>query len=902
MRKHFLLLLYLGQRKIPLLHKYIKTHKNRDYILFQGFEARGTIISDRWRSQMNLFHDEHKGGQVSRVPGQCQIKNPVGEHKIGDAPAICTKEHTINQGKLTVKLVFKTKNRQNLLSAENLKSICRLEMEIMRKYRHFPDHCHKANGTQHCCPSWSVGHYIALLNGSTSCLSIDETQVEKTKQLLSTCYGYYINGTLKPNCWDFRRNGTTLGSCNSVPRRCTTFNAVYNILHYLADKFVLSDRSGPFLRYSLVLVPVKENEEFQVDIYKSLLKNSGISDGNVVLDGYELSKLKYEIFNERMLADLYLAALAMIFIMIILWLYTRSLLVTSLVALIVVSSLVIAYFIYTIILDMKFFPFLNVLTSVFLVGIAADDAFVYIDIWNQSTREQRAKRGRPTLNEEEHEQEMIRVTVNTMKHASLSMFVTSFTTSSAFFASLTSEITSIRLFGLYSGLSILCMFFLMVTWFPAAVIIEQTAFSGCGCCVVLCGKLRENFFKGTCKVRAVIDKLIAWHNAFFTDVLPRVVIKLRYFWVVFFFLLAAGGVVVSTVEPGLKLPSSQDFQMFHESHILEKYPLQLKKNFHFETTKRSSFQINLIWGIQAIDTGDQFDPYDMGSLNWDDNFDIASKQGQQWIVEFIRRLKKQSFFAKDQKLANGCFIEEFFAYMKRNCSEKNTKCCKVSKFPYEPDVFSQCMLRMQCEKIKQIQFSSQSITDGAPLFDKTGRLRAVSLNFDSNVPFTWSYDPADSFWKDTEKWTIGEFNKAPSCASGWFISELQFYDLQKSLSKGTFLSMGISLAIAFGVMLLTTGNVHISVFAIVTITCALGVTVGSLVLMGWKLNILESITLSVSVGLSVDFALHYGVAYVLAVDKTNRRSRVFFSMTGMSSAITMAAFTTFMTGKYFNDS
>ncbi|CAB4036347.1 dispatched homolog 1 isoform X1 [Paramuricea clavata] len=110
--------------------------------------------------------------------------------------------------------------------------------------------------------------------------------------------------------------------------------------------------------------------------------------------------------------------------------------------------------------------------------------------------------------------------------------------------------------------------------------------------------------------------------------------------------------------------------------------------------------------------------------------------------------------------------------------------------------------------------------------------------------------------------------------------------------------MGIALAIAFGVMLalLTTGNVYIGVFAIISITCTLGVTVGSLILMGWKLNIIESITLSLSVGLSVDFELHYGVAYVLAVDKNDRKSRVLFSMTEMSSAVIMAAFTTFIAG------
>ena len=840
---------------------------------------------------MNLFHSEHRG-EITRVPVRCGIKYPIGEQEIGNAPAICSKEQTFNQGRLTVKLVFSTKNGQNLLTAENLKSICRLEHRIVRKYKNFEEYCHKANGTQHCCPSWSVGHYISLLNGNPSCFNTHETEVKKASSLLTICSKYYHDGTLKSNCWDFAKNGKGVGRCSQVPDTCTTFNAVYNIFHYLTDRHFLSDGSNYslFLRYSLVLVPVKENEHFQVAIYKSYLKDGDISDGNVILSGYELSKLKSEIFNELMLADLYLSAIAMLIIMFILWVYTRSFLITSLVGLIVVSSLVIAYFMYTIVLGMKFFPFLNILTSLILVGIAADDAFVYVDIWNQSMCAHRAKRKGPPLSEDERDQELISVTVDTMKHASLSMFVTSFTTSSAFFACLTSEITSIRLFGLYSGLSIICMLFLMVTWFPAAVIIEQTVFSRFGCCFEFMGKLQETIFKDI--MRTAIDKLVAWHRGFFMDFLPRVVIKLRYFWLVFFFLLATGGIVVATVKPGIQFPTSQDFQLFHESHILEKYSLKLKNNFHFETTKRSSFPINLVWGIKATDTGDQFDPYDMGGLKWDSDFDIASQKGQQWIVSFISRLKKQPFFPKDKKLAKICFVEDFFAYMMMNCTTNDRICCKDSTFPYNLTIFSKCMIQMQCQRIKEIR----SVTNGAPLFDANGRLRAISLKFESNVPFTWSYDQADRFWKETESWALTEFNKAPPSANGWFISELRFYDLQKSLSKGTFISMGIALAIAFGVMLLTTGNLYISVFAITAITCTLGVTVGSLILMGWKLNIIESITLSLSVGLSVDFTLHYGVAYVLAVDKNDRKSRVLFSMTGMSSAVTMAAFTTFIAG------
>eukprot|EP00058_Branchiostoma_floridae_P027996 XP_002613487.1 hypothetical protein BRAFLDRAFT_119843 [Branchiostoma floridae] len=96
-------------------------------------------------------------------------------------------------------------------------------------------------------------------------------------------------------------------------------------------------------------------------------------------------------------------------------------------------------------------------------------------------------------------------------------------------------------------------------------------------------------------------------------------------------------------------------------------------------------------------------------------------------------------------------------------------------------------------------------------------------------------------------------------------------------------------------MFVTTLNVLISLYAILSIVGTIVVTVGSLVLLNWELNILESVIMSVAVGLSVDFSVHYGVAYRLAPEK-DRESRVIFSLSRMGSAITMAALTTFVAG------
>lgn len=107
--------------------------------------------------------------------------------------------------------------------------------------------------------------------------------------------------------------------------------------------------------------------------------------------------------------------------------------------------------------------------------------------------------------------------------------------------------------------------------------------------------------------------------------------------------------------------------------------------------------------------------------------------------------------------------------------------------------------------------------------------------------------------------------------------------------------MALSVAVAFSVMLLTTWNIIISLYAILSIAGTIFVTVGSLVLLGWELNILESVTISVAVGLSVDFAVHYGVAYRLAPEP-DREGKVIFSLSRMGSAIAMAALTTFVAG------
>ena len=730
----------------------------------------------------------------------------------------------------------------------------------------------------------------------------------------------------------------------------------------------------------------------QVAVYEKHLKNGDVIDGDVKLSGTDFHYLKFIMFNKMLTKDLVYPTIAMLAVLIIMWFYTESVILTMLLVVSVVSALIIAYFLYMKVFGLDFFPFLNVTTLIFLVGIGADDAFVYTDVWRQS------KKLHPGAT-------LTKITAETLKHASLSMFVTSFTTAAAFLANLSSEITSIRCFGLYAGTAILCKFALMLTWFPAAVVInekwceqracqaEQRRRDKClergkngknqisneipsivlsrassveeGSIFCLDGSSKEatsdliqseltdismvvnyseaEFEKQSDAERSTTDTISeinlslkenpelsmsetnsrisqapkgyvglmryhynrtvrAWARYCFDKMFPEIVHRLRFAWVAFFFVLTVAGLVVLLYKPGLQLPTSTDFQMFDSNHPLEAYDLYLKDRFRFESSTSQdgvTFNIYIFWGLEAMDTGDWLDPFDFGELRWDKSFDIAHPDSQRWLLHFCRKLREQDFYAKKSGIEEKCFIETFY---NQSCDmDPLTRivrfpCCKNSSSLFDKRTLSVCST-VAAYQHAALQYQKVDPSIGYIIYEGE-EMKGISMHITSTIPLSRAYEPARKFWTKIETWMAKEMETAPpGMRNGWFISQLEFYDLQRSLSDGTVTSMGISVLTAFAVMLLTTMNIFVSIYAITTIIGILSLTIGTLVLGGWKLNILESITMSVAVGLSIDLAMHFGVAYCLATNKNCRKARVAFSLSRMGSAITMAAVTTFIAGK-----
>jgi predicted RND superfamily exporter protein len=96
-------------------------------------------------------------------------------------------------------------------------------------------------------------------------------------------------------------------------------------------------------------------------------------------------------------------------------------------------------------------------------------------------------------------------------------------------------------------------------------------------------------------------------------------------------------------------------------------------------------------------------------------------------------------------------------------------------------------------------------------------------------------------------------------ANKWIYMVVQELYVSMALS-----GIGIGLAIAFVVLLLSTHNLIITILCIITICCVLICVVGSTVAMGWQLGSVEALCFMTLTGFSVDYVVHLAHSYMKA--------------------------------------
>lgn len=789
----------------------------------------------------------------------------------------------------------------DLWSMEGVLAQCHID-GVLRENVHFRSLCQtqvNRNGVvdHKCCRSWSPANYVALLSNRSSCLGVTENDLSRVKTLLQQCAYYYHNRQLSPNCAE------DLNCQKKMPTECYMRNAVYHLLHYLLDvNFIPSHQTdynnnqNSSLHSVMLFLPIAASSA-TLDFYKAI-DNYDLEYGNFRVQGMQLG-LKSTLFDRDILSDSSLVIAGFIFVTLCIWIYTGSIVLTIATIFAVLFSLGISYATYTNILHIQFFPFMNLLAIVVAVGIGADDAFIYCKVW-ESRKQQKLSNGG-----------LVRLVQETMKHAFPSMFVTSLTTAVAFFASIVSNVTAINCFSLFSGMTVIANFLLMITWLPACVVVSEHC--------KLSTLSPVNFI--TRKIIRPLRSLGDEVTLGFTSFLTGLVLRLRWFWLLGLGIMAIACCNVVFHHPGLQLPDYIDFQLFHNTHPFEQYDLVYSRRFWFERYEMiggdaAVLPLRFVWGINPVDNGDYLDPRKRGTPDWDETFDVSDPQSQLWLAKFCQNLRSQSFYRSTMgPLLSNCFIEPLRSWMQRNpCKDPidkvvNKPCCSSSNFPYEPTVLEKCaaVASRKLHKTPNLWIRTGPLSPG-PKFAKepllsaqttndtlaikaTPKIKALIVEYDSTYAYSLSFGNMDKFFNQVESWMQNELRTAPKgMRRGWFISHLEFYELQRTLYQGTLYAMGVSLTLALIVLALVTLNPLISLCAIIAIGAVIIVTVAILILLGWKLNILESVAVTTAIGLAVDFSLHYAVSYKACISE-KKIDRVKTALQQMGGPTLMAAIT-----------
>ncbi|ELT92141.1 hypothetical protein CAPTEDRAFT_215001 [Capitella teleta] len=819
----------------------------------EGFIVRGSTLSGRG-VQLTAVSDSIRKGILTGAP-----RFGPGKRKKRSTVHTCANSFVpgTRHAALTVDSV---PGGSDLLQLDNFKSLCEARERIGKLWSYEP------------CPEsvFTIADLIGTIFRK-SCHNVSNEDIIEAKRLMGVC----MNATAPSS------------ECVPLELAWTFVDRDY--------KAGLLRGEEPELTRTRILVATRYATEdgASISFYHSISDIKRISRA-VEITGMQASSrgVDDEIFRGYLISDLMFFGVAMLTIVVIMLLYTRSMSLVLATFLGILFSFIMAYFVYHYILQMRFFPFLNILALLVLIAVGADDVFVFHDAWQSAKQDFYASHqvnlgtdnpafqadgdeDPPTpenssVGEQPHPFNTILsdyVMPEAFGHAIRSVLITSLTTAAAFATNFASKIVVIRCFGIFGMSCILVNFVLMMTWIPAFVVCRELFDHNC------CFKKRRS----ESTLTKITKRIAQLSDQMFHNILPMLTTKAFFVWLVVCIGMGIGGLVLSFVNPRLKMPTSvSEMQFFPPGNILEKYKEIGPQFLHGVVDATTPIRITFIFGVSQRDTTDHLDPFSKGKLELVP-FSIASTEDRESLQNFCHALKEQTWLSGHSALQ--CYLDAFYDQVISNCSGR-TGCCEKED-PHSDDTFKVCFAN----------FTSHLPAFGTPLY-KNDKLVAFMFSASTILNDT-SFDATKKLLENLNNFV--KVNQGTLKDGYAYSSFFYLFDMQDHLGTGMWTALWISLGISVIILFLTTMNLLISLYSVITIAVTIFTTFGSLVLLGWELNIVESAIMTLAVGLSIDFTIHYGVAYVQS-SKEARSERVKESFQRVGSSVTMAGLTTFMAG------
>ena len=626
--------------------------------------------------------------------------------------------------------------------------------------------------------------------------------------------------------------------------------------------------------------------DWVIEVESEVLNNNNKDDFDIRMTWLEETLLD-AAFNDLIFGDTIFALVAIVVLWIYMWFHTGSLFLSLGSMCHILLSFSWAVFFFTVIYQITIFPFLNVLGIYIILGIGADDVFIFLDAWKQSKKLSGVNESLETR------------MAWTYARACKAMLITSFTTAVAFFINGVSTVVAVALFGIFTGTMIFLNYLLVVTWFPLIVLfwtnhLEHRTFSNwCGfkkteedseaesdeedenysCCFCiplekpflakpeedsLIGKFlhheehEENLEKDIYAEN--IDKFRFLEKFFYNYYVPFLA-RAKYFCLFFFCILLA----LTIAGASMLAPSDEPARFLPTNHPIQ-IAFDLTSDF---SASNAQSQVQLFWGIDRLDTSGR-DPYnfeDQGTIVWNPDFDLSQQSSQELFLQVCDELRGNlgvSLEIRDQEIF--CVMEEFNNFHNLSPGQFITGTAFLPAFVNFTENF---------ETVETFAVAGSNIltfedTVGWDVLDAENgiqTLRHVSivgnLTFEPGAQFEdvlSVFDLWDEYIQVLEtraETTAPGMTRPLQSAEDWRQAETQ-----RQLVATAVLGIAVSLALAFVVISISSKNFIVAFLTTVAIGGIVCFVLTFIVLIGWGLGIIESISITILVGLSVDYVTH----------------------------------------------
>eukprot|EP01064_Diplonema_japonicum_P006047 TRINITY_DN13_c0_g1_i9.p1 TRINITY_DN13_c0_g1~~TRINITY_DN13_c0_g1_i9.p1 ORF type:complete len:1041 (+),score=286.38 TRINITY_DN13_c0_g1_i9:142-3264(+) len=609
------------------------------------------------------------------------------------------------------------------------------------------------------------------------------------------------------------------------------------------------------------------------DEYHTWLGDGQISGGGVsyIYNGHGMLGL---YIQEVMVTDGMFAIASMVFVLVYIAFMTSSWWLAVMGMGQILMCFPVAYFLYFGIFQQRYFGVFNMLSIFIILGIGADDIFVFLDTWEQSGHKFKSLGKRMSY---------------TWKHAGKAMLVTSLSTMISFMSNANSSFPAIQTFGIFAAMLVLVNYCAVMVFYPTVVFMFATFFEEWKFC---CGwpskfatlvkqELRPVTFKN---VKIVMDEegreqfeeevrsepaVSQWFRESYSSGIIGAKIGII---LIFIVVIVVFGIQASKVEADPKnaqfMPSSNNYQKF-----LDENPKHFARGGSVNAVK-----MIFAWGIDKENPIDRSgtlatDVDDPGKPVWDPNFDLPV--AARCMLSICEKAQEKS----DERKTGGypdfpidCFLIDF----KKHVDANDTALWNKITGPGAKGGQFFDMLVLWLEDPKVLSMWKPYIH--AELVDGTPQVRFISTELKLTVESS-NIDPDDgkALWNTWEDWFNDQYNSEPcksvAAQAGGFQSSLDFIYVRAKLVEEALSGIYFSIGLAFAVLTLATTNILVAFFAVLVISCVVVCTMGMTVVLGWKLGILESVGLVMVPGLSVDFVAHLAEAYIES-ESHDREGRV----------------------------